>query len=108
PFSVEVLDVDSDEEDDEEESHNQTSRQETQFEISALLHPATYINKILLGSRSGALQLWNVAKQKLIYHFTGFGSAVTKLAQAPALHIAAIGHESGLIALHHLKQDQTL
>lgn len=74
------------------------------FVISTMLHPATYINKVLFGSRSGALQLWNIAKQKLIYSFTGFDSAVTKLVQAPALHIVAIGHASGLIALHHLKQ----
>lgn len=83
--------------------------EEAAFVISTMLHPATYINKVLFGSHgTGALQLWNIAKQKLIFSFTGFGSGVTKLVQAPALHIVAIGHASGLIALHHLKQDQTL
>lgn len=79
-----------------------------QFEISALLHPATYINKILFGSRNGSLQLWNVARQKLIHQFSGFGSCVTKITQAPVLHTVAIGHESGLIVIHNLEVDETL
>ncbi len=28
-----------------------------QFEISAICHPATYLNKILLGSEQGSLQV---------------------------------------------------
>lgn len=30
------------------------------FAVSALLHPSTYLNKILLGSEQGTLQLWNI------------------------------------------------
>ena len=77
-------------------------------QITTILHPATYINKILLGFSDGHLQLWNILKPKLIYLFNGWKSKVTNLSQAPALHICAIGHESGLIVLHHLKEDQTL
>ena len=30
------------------------------FRITAIMHPATYLNKILLGSQQGSLQLWNI------------------------------------------------
>lgn len=30
------------------------------FDISAMMHPSTYLNKVLLGSSQGALQLWNI------------------------------------------------
>jgi len=30
------------------------------FTVSAIVHPSTYLNKILLGSEEGALQLWNI------------------------------------------------
>lgn len=30
------------------------------FDVSAIMHPSTYLNKVLLGSSQGALQLWNI------------------------------------------------
>lgn len=30
------------------------------FDVSAMMHPSTYLNKVLLGSSQGALQLWNI------------------------------------------------
>lgn len=30
------------------------------FAVSAMLHPSTYLNKILLGSEQGGMQLWNI------------------------------------------------
>lgn len=32
----------------------------TTFDVSAMMHPSTYMNKVLLGSSQGALQLWNI------------------------------------------------
>ncbi|GBM39833.1 hypothetical protein AVEN_45791-1 [Araneus ventricosus] len=43
----------------------------TNFSISAIVHPSTYLNKILLGSLQGSLQLWNLRTNKLIYTFDG-------------------------------------
>lgn len=31
-----------------------------------MMHPSTYLNKVLLGSSQGALQLWNI-KTRLAY-----------------------------------------
>ncbi|EFN69112.1 WD repeat-containing protein 36 [Camponotus floridanus] len=78
------------------------------FKITTLIHPNTYINKILLGSEQGQLQLWNIRSMKMIYTFKGWQSSVTALEQAPAIDVVAIGLNDGRIILHNLKYDETL
>lgn len=78
------------------------------FEISAVAHPPTYKDKILLGSRQGSLQLWNLKSAKKIYKFKGWQSSVTCL--EPCGHVVdcvAIGLQSGDIIVHNLKFDQS-
>lgn len=41
------------------------------FNISAVMHPSTYVNKILFGSDKGQMQLWNLNKVKMVYTFKG-------------------------------------
>ncbi|KAJ3605510.1 hypothetical protein NHX12_027556 [Muraenolepis orangiensis] len=64
----------------------------TTFDISALAHPSTYLNKVLVGSSQGALQLWNLKTNKLL----------------PAVDVMGIGLSSGRILLHDIKADKTL
>ncbi|XP_074033556.1 WD repeat-containing protein 36 [Leptinotarsa decemlineata] len=78
------------------------------FQISALLHPSTYINKILFASDNGEMQLWNINTLKLIYPFKSWGAAVTCLEQAPAIDVVAVGLSTGRIVLHNLKFDETI
>ncbi|XP_043269880.1 WD repeat-containing protein 36 [Venturia canescens] len=78
------------------------------FKITTILHPNTYINKILLGSEQGSLQLWNIKTTKVIYTFKGWSSPITALEQAPALDVAAIGLANGRIKLHNLRMDETI
>lgn len=78
------------------------------FKITTILHPSTYVNKILLGSEQGSMQLWNLSTAKLIFTFPGWGCAVSCLEQAPALDVAAIGLDNGKILLHNLKFDETV
>lgn len=78
------------------------------FKISAIMHPNTYINKILIGSEQGGLQLWNVKNAKLIYTFSGFPSKITVLEQSPALDVVAVGLANGKIILLNLKSDTVL
>ncbi|RLO01822.1 hypothetical protein DYB28_010203, partial [Aphanomyces astaci] len=97
------------------------------FTPTVLLHPATYLNKIVVGSAQGELQLWNVRTLKCIYsfkvyihlytmtttlttvlYFQGWGSEVTSVAQSPAVDVAAIGLADGRIFVHNLKFDVTL
>ncbi|XP_054162856.1 WD repeat-containing protein 36-like [Oppia nitens] len=78
------------------------------FRMTCLVHPATYINKILIGSVQGSLQMWNLRTQTLIHTFSGWQSRVTRLCQAPAIDIMAIGLENGCIFIHNLRLDETL
>ncbi|XP_058812783.1 WD repeat-containing protein 36 [Topomyia yanbarensis] len=77
-----------------------------QFEVSALMHPASYKNKILLGSTQGGLQLWNIKNAKLVHTFSGFDSRIVILEQAPALDVAAVGLHNGRIILLNLKYEE--
>ena len=78
------------------------------FKITALMHPNTYMNKILFGSEQGQLQIWNIKVVKSIYTFNGWNKPVTVLEQAPAVDVVAIGLNDGRIILHNLKYDETL
>ncbi|KAL4123846.1 hypothetical protein PRIC2_009692 [Phytophthora ramorum] len=76
------------------------------FTPTTMLHPDTYLNKILVGSEEGALQLWNIRKMKCIYEFQGWGSAVTALEQSPAVDVVSIGLADGRLMVHHLQLDE--
>ena len=77
------------------------------FQVTCAVHPSTYLNKILLGSHQGQLQLWNVRTNKLIYTFTGWGSPVLVLSQSPAVDVVGVGLESGAVVIHNLRYDET-
>lgn len=49
------------------EEYLQLTFDKSVFKISAILHPSTYLNKILLGSEQGSLQLWNVKSKWALY-----------------------------------------
>ncbi len=84
--------------------------------ITVAAHPSTYLNKYLIGYSSGALELWNVRKQKLIYKFQSHmeviggtsAPAVTCVEQSPALDVMAVGYADGHILLINLKLDKVL
>lgn len=78
------------------------------FEITTTLHPVSYLNKILLGSRQGSMQLWNLKTSQLVYTFKSFNSPITIIKQAPAIDVVGIGLENGTIILQNLKFDKTL
>lgn len=78
------------------------------FRVMCAVHPSTYLNKILLGSQQGQLQLWNIRTNKLIYTFTGWGSPVLVLSQSPAVDVVGVGLETGDIVMHNLRYDETL
>ncbi|XP_029921295.1 WD repeat-containing protein 36 [Myripristis murdjan] len=78
------------------------------FEPSALCHPSTYLNKVLLGSSQGALQLWNIKTSKLLYSFSGWGAAITALQQSPAVDVVGVGTATGRIIIHNIRLDETL
>lgn len=78
------------------------------FEVSTLCHLPTYLNKVLLGSRQGQLQLWNLRTSKLVHTFNGWQSSVTVLEPAPAVDVVAIALGNAKIILHNLRYDTSI
>ncbi|KAK1884319.1 WD repeat-containing protein 36 [Dissostichus eleginoides] len=73
-----------------------------------MMHPSTYLNKVLLGSSQGALQLWNIKTSKLLFTFPGWSAGVTVLQQSPAVDVVGVGTATGRIIIHNIRLDETL
>ena len=78
------------------------------FLVSAVCHPQTYVNKILLGARDGRCLLLNLRSRSIIHTFPSFGSSVTVLTPTPALDVVAVGLADGRVVLHNFKYDETI
>lgn len=76
------------------------------FIPTCMMHPDTYLNKVLIGSQEGGLQLWNVSTKKMLYEFKGWGSSVTSCVSSPALDVVAIGCADGKIHVHNIRYDE--
>ncbi|KAJ1925708.1 rRNA-processing protein utp21 [Tieghemiomyces parasiticus] len=76
------------------------------FHPTCIVHPATYLNKILIGSRQGTLQIWNTKFRKLVYEISSFGAGVVCIEQAPAVDVVAVGLTDGSIILHNIRLDE--
>ncbi|KAF2424905.1 WD-repeat protein-like protein [Tothia fuscella] len=71
----------------------------------------TYLNKILVGTSDGCVEIWNVSTGKMKYTVfpdaSDFG-AVTALEPTPALSLFAIAYETGPVVIHNVKTDKQL
>jgi len=76
--------------------------------ITAILHPNTYLNKLLIGFDSGIIQLWNFKHEKLIYEFPQYQSSIACLIQSPVLDVIAIGTKDGKITLINIRFNELL
>lgn len=47
-----------------EEVYTELEFDNKSFQITSVMHPVTYINKILLGSEQGQIQMWNMHTRK--------------------------------------------
>lgn len=113
PFGVHIISIDEDNilrvfDIKEESQFLELEFDEEHFKVSTLCHPPTYLNKILLGSQQGQLQLWNLRTSKLVYTFQGWKSAVTVTEPAPAVDVVAIALANGKIILHNLRYDRSV
>ena len=79
------------------------------FALTNMVHPPTYLNKVVVSAESGALAVWNVATAKLKFVCDVFaGVAVTALVASPAVDILAGGLANGNVALHNIKTNKVL
>ncbi|KAI8826544.1 WD40-repeat-containing domain protein [Fimicolochytrium jonesii] len=75
------------------------------FRVSAVLHPSTYLNKVLLASQQGTMQLWNIRTLTMLYEFASLESPIVYFTQAPAVDVVAIGLLDGSTVLHNIRAD---
>ncbi|CAM9336689.1 unnamed protein product, partial [Ectocarpus fasciculatus] len=81
------------------------------FVPTALAHPPTYLNKVVVGSEGGALQLWNVRTGRRVHSFQSLdpkGAAVRCIEPSPALDVAAVGLSDGRVQVLNLRTDELL
>ncbi|XP_042436738.1 WD repeat-containing protein 36-like isoform X1 [Zingiber officinale] len=78
------------------------------FTPSCIMHPDTYLNKIIIGSQEGQLQLWNVNTKKKLFDFKGWNSSVCCCVASPALDVVAIGCSDGTIHVHNVRYDEEI
>ncbi|XLS58723.1 hypothetical protein HN51_008478 [Arachis hypogaea] len=78
------------------------------FSPSCIMHPDTYLNKVLVGSEQGPMQLWNISTKKKIFEFKGWDSPITCCVSFPALDVVAVGCADGSIHVHNIRYDEEL
>ncbi|TKY89449.1 hypothetical protein EX895_001980 [Sporisorium graminicola] len=92
------------------------------FVATSVLHPATYLNKILIGSTDGQLALWNIRTGSLVHAYdtdrlrasvagptSGISpAAIVNLTQSPAVDVVAVGYADGHVLLHDIRLDESL
>ncbi|KAM7513777.1 hypothetical protein LguiA_003360 [Lonicera macranthoides] len=81
---------------------------EEKFSPSCIMHPDTYLNKVLIGSQEGSLQLWNISTKTKIFEFKGWKSSISCFVSSPALDVVAIGCTDGKIHVHNLRYDEEI
>lgn len=72
-------------------------------EIVSVLHLATYLNKVVVVTKSN-LQLFNIRTGKLLFTSDEFPDQITTAEPAPALDILALGTASGEILMYDMKK----
>ncbi|KAJ6795772.1 WD repeat-containing protein 36 [Iris pallida] len=81
---------------------------EDNFSPSCIMHPDTYLNKIIVGSQQGPMQLWNISTRKKLYEFKGWKSSIQCCVSSPALDVVAVGCSDGKIHVHNVHLDEEI
>lgn len=81
---------------------------EGKFSPTCIVHPDTYLNKVIFGSQEGNLQLWNVNTKKNLYDFKGWNSPISCCVSSPALDVVVVGCADGKIHIHNIRYDEEL
>ncbi|KAJ1802997.1 rRNA-processing protein utp21, partial [Coemansia sp. RSA 2598] len=78
------------------------------FQVTSVVHPSTYVNKVVIGSAQGTMQVWNIQSSKCLYEFKSFGSGISCMVQSPVIDVLAVGLLDGRVLLHNVKQDRSV
>ena len=67
-----------------------------------MAHPDTYLNKVVVGSSSGQLQLLNFASGKKLFTFDIAKCRICCITPSPALDVIGLGMSDGYVLSLHL------
>lgn len=90
---------------------------EDDFTPSCITHPHTYLNKVVIGSREGHVEIWNTRTLKRIFRsgstgtancFRSDGTSIACIEQSPALDVLGLGLADGRAILYNIKFDEVL
>uniref|UniRef100_A0A1D1ZKQ4 WD repeat-containing protein 36 n=1 Tax=Anthurium amnicola TaxID=1678845 RepID=A0A1D1ZKQ4_9ARAE len=81
---------------------------EEKFSPTCIMHPDTYLNKVIIGSQEGSFQLWNINTQKKLYEFKGWNASIHCCVSSPALDVVAFGCSDGKIHVHNVRYDEEI
>ena len=65
------------------------------FHPTCMAHPDTYLNKVVVGSDDGRMQLWNFSSERCIHQFASVGAAIRCIVPSPALDVVGLGLADG-------------
>ena len=86
---------------------------ELDFQPTFLMHPMTYLNKVVIGGEN-RLQLWNIktssGSQKLVYEYSNIvpSSTILTIEQSPLPDVVGLGTSEGDIIVANLKSDEII
>ncbi|SCV67376.1 BQ2448_6022 [Microbotryum intermedium] len=85
------------------------------FTATKVVHPASYLNKVVVGSQEGELAVWNVRTGNLVHTFSASAlaplsspSPITALTQSPAIDVLGVGLANGACILFDVRIGQVL
>ncbi|CAD6336090.1 unnamed protein product [Miscanthus lutarioriparius] len=72
------------------------------FTPTCIMHPDTYLNKVIVGSEEGPCSCGISAQKKKLYDFNGWNSPVRCCVSSPALDVVAVGCSDGSVHVHNI------
>ncbi|BGP25126.1 rRNA-processing protein utp21 [Rhodotorula toruloides] len=82
----------------------------TGFTATKMIHPSSYLNKVVVGSKEGEIAVWNVRTGSCIHTFPSStlagshpASAITSISQSPAIDVLGVGLASGACVLFDVR-----
>ncbi|GAA5832443.1 hypothetical protein JCM3766R1_003075 [Sporobolomyces carnicolor] len=118
-------DDDSDDNDDGRVTPYAVLEFPTGFTPTKVVHPASYLNKVVVASKEGQLAVWNVRTGACIHTFdlstilpsssssasasaAAAATAITALAQSPAIDVLGVGFANGSCVLFDVRMGESL
>jgi U3 small nucleolar RNA-associated protein 21 len=78
-------------------------------EFDDVIHPSTYVNKLLFSGPNEKPELWNIMTEEKVFEFDfGKENDITCFEQSPVVDIVAIGFSNGDILLVNLLYNEIL